>query len=248
MSNGTLTHRVSGRLGKVGPWAATAAANNAAWCDLVCRAHGIRTELDAVAWTSATRTPALYPDAVTLVPDPAIPDLLDRIDPSPGCSIKDSFASMDLASYGFEVLFDAEWIVRTPTVPLPVVSNAAWTVVRDDRSFAAWEIAWRGEHGPSDVLRPDLLRDPSVTVLGAETDRRMVAGAMLCHSAGVVGISNVFADDGVGSGAWPGCVALASALFPRVPFVGYESGDARRALTNHGFDVAGPLRVWMRAG
>jgi hypothetical protein len=65
-----------------------AAANNADWCDLVCRAHGVETRFDEDAWTSRTRTPPGYPDAVTLVRDPSVADLLTRIDASVGCSIK----------------------------------------------------------------------------------------------------------------------------------------------------------------
>jgi hypothetical protein len=35
-----------------------------------------------------------------------------------GCSIKDSFASLDLTARGFRVLFDAQWIVRRgPAIP-----------------------------------------------------------------------------------------------------------------------------------
>ncbi len=47
----------------------SAARNNAQWCDVVCRFHGAHTEFGADAWTSATRTPPLYPDAVTFVSD-----------------------------------------------------------------------------------------------------------------------------------------------------------------------------------
>lgn len=224
-----------------------AAYNNALWCDVVCRTHGISAESDAVAWTSRTRAPALYPDAVTLVPDPAVLELLDRIDPSPGCSIKDSFASMDLTTYGFTPLFDAHWIVRTPETIPPITSGRSWSVVQRDESFVAWEIAWRGDHGPPDVLRADLLREASVTVLGAGSNDLMTAGAVLYNSGAVVGISNFFTEDRMAF-RWQGCLALATSLFPETPFVGYESGDALRAAIKHGFLTAGPLRVWVYEG
>ena len=47
---------------------AIAAHNNAQWCDLVARSHGVVCTTDAAAWTAATRTPPFYPDAVTLSP------------------------------------------------------------------------------------------------------------------------------------------------------------------------------------
>jgi hypothetical protein len=177
-----------------------------------------------------------------------LPDLLDRIDSSPGCSIKDSFASMDLTTSGFTVLLDAQWIVRTPKATRPITADRSWTVVRDEESFGAWEDAWRGEQGQPEVLSADLLREPSVTVLGAGIENHTAAGAILCRSGAVVGISNFFTNDRTVSIDWQGCLALAASLFPGMTIVGYESGDALRAATKHGFDAVGPLRVWVREG
>jgi len=44
-----------------------AARNIAEWCDSFCRTHGNNGRIDSAAWINATRTPRLYPDAVTLV-------------------------------------------------------------------------------------------------------------------------------------------------------------------------------------
>lgn len=49
-------------------WPTIGAANNADWCGLVCRTHGIASEFNEEAWTAPTRLPPLYPDAVTLAP------------------------------------------------------------------------------------------------------------------------------------------------------------------------------------
>jgi hypothetical protein len=230
----------------VDSWPPIAAANNAAWCDLVCRTHGIEAELDAVAWTSRSRTPPLYPDAVTLVADVEIPDLLARIDDSPGCSIKDSFASLDLARYGFRALFDAQWIVRAPTATDLITADPQWTVVRDVDAFAAWEAAWRAHHGQSAVLRAELLHNPAVTVVAAQVNDRIVGGAALHRGAAVVGISNFFVDDEIASVSWRGCLATASALLPGETLVGYETDDALETAARHGFHPVGPLRVWLR--
>lgn len=228
----------SDTLDQVISWPAIAASNNAEWSDAVCRTHGIEAEVDDYAWTSRTRTPPLYPDAVTLVPDPSLPELLARIDSSPGCSIKDSFASLDLAVYGFRVLFDAQWIVRAPTEPQAIAASPRWTVVRNVDVFATWENVWRAGDGPLDVLRADLLYTEAVTVLAAQVDDRIVGGAVLNRSAAVVGISNFFAEDPITSESWQGCLALASALFPGATLMGYESGDTLDAVRTRGTGFA----------
>jgi hypothetical protein len=228
----------------------SAAANNAGWCDLVCRSHGLVPAVDRDAWTSRVRTPVLYPDAVTLAGDVSVPDLLARVDATAGCSVKDSFASLDLSASGFRVLFDAAWIVRPPVAVLavPTAGEVAWDVVRAADDFAAWERAWRGDDGPAGVLRAGLLDHPAVTVLAARDGDRVSAGAVLYHGAGVVGISNLFADPGRGSAAWAGCLALVDTTFPRSTLVGYESGDALDAALAAGFRTAGALRVWVCEG
>lgn len=229
-------------------WRTPAATNNAEWCDLVCRSHGARTRFEDDAWTSETRTPAYYPDAVTLVPDPSVPDLMARIDVSAGCSIKDSFASLDLVPEGFRVLFDAQWMVRESTARQPTVASERWERVRTPAALATWEHAWRGGEGPEGIFRVELLDHGSVAVLASIADERVVAGAILYRSSTVVGISNFFADPLLGSDGWSGCLAFADSLFPASTFVGYESGDALVAARRHGFETTGPLRVWVNEG
>jgi hypothetical protein len=223
-----------------------AAANNAEWCDLICGTHGAQTRFDEDAWTSRTRTPPGYPDAVTLVPDPSVPDLLTRIDTSAGCSIKDSFASVDMTAYGFRVLFDAQWIVHRATAVPPSPDQACWEVVDDGAGLAAWELAWPGNDGPPGVFRPELLDRDSVTVLATRRSDRVVAGAVLNCSSRVVGISNFFTHDPHRAASWSGCLALAGSLFPGSIFVGYESDETLVAARSHGFETIGPLRVWIR--
>lgn len=116
---------------------ADAARVNASWCDTVCRAHGLAGAFSRHVWKLARRTPPLYPDAVTLTPDASVADVLDGIDTSPGCSVKDSFGRLDLAQAGFTVLFEATWITRTARVPL----EPGWSRTDDqfgDPSVAVW--------------------------------------------------------------------------------------------------------------
>lgn len=223
-----------------------AVLNNAEWCDIVCRSHGLSTRFDGDAWTSAARTPPCYPDAVTLVPNVSAGDLLARIDGSVGCSIKDSFASLDVSAEGFRVLFDAEWIVRTGEMPVPEPAGPGWEPVRDKREFAQWKHLWSGDGGPTEVVRDELLAHDAVVVVAARDGERIVAGAALNRSEHVVGISNFFAPDDTAAASWLGLLSFATARFPGFALVGYESGDQLAVALESGFEIAGPLRVWIR--
>ncbi|WP_223279342.1 hypothetical protein [Streptomyces sp. SDr-06] len=220
-----------------------AARNNAAWCAALCRAHGIVGESGPYAWTSPRRTPPYYPDAVTLTPEASPGDIVGRIDlTAPGASVKDSFAALDLADDGFEVLFEARWIHRTA----PRATGEVWQRVRTEGELARWEGAW--SQGKSEGLFPrGLLAEPGHTFLAARDARgEVVAGAVASRSGDVVGISNLYAVDGDQDAAWAGCLATAAHLWPGLPVVGYESGEDLDAALRAGFTPAGPLRVWLR--
>ena len=81
---------------------AAAVLDNARWCHLVCSTHGITGRFDEDAWVSARRTPPMYPDAVTLTDDVSTEALLSRVDRTAGCSIKDSFSTLDLTGAGLQ--------------------------------------------------------------------------------------------------------------------------------------------------
>jgi hypothetical protein len=125
------------------------------------------------------------------------------------CSIKDSFASLDLTGYGFWVLFDAQRIVHRVQQFRHAPDDASWEVVHDRVGLAACERAWRGNDGLPGVFRAGLLDLASVTVLAARRGDLVVAGAVLNRSSSVVGISNFFAPDPDGAASWSGCLALA---------------------------------------
>jgi hypothetical protein len=131
-------------------------AENAAWCDLVCGG-----EFGPRAWTSPCRTPEYYPDAVTLTPDATAADILPFVDGSAGCSVKDSFATLDLP--GFSILFEATWIECGPGVPEPGWRRVSGPGFPADDSVAvlsrgpATVVAHRGEGvvGLSNFSGPD---------------------------------------------------------------------------------------------
>lgn len=73
---------------------------------------------------------------------------------------------------------------------------------------------------------------------------QLYAVASLSEKA--VGISNVFASEGGPDAAWPFVLTAVHSLFPALPLVGYEHGDATAAAVRHGFEPIGPLRIWLR--
>jgi hypothetical protein len=87
---------------------------------------------DQDVWVALRRSLRLYPDAITLRDDLRASDVLHRVDSSRGCSIKDSFASVDLSRDGFRLLFQAEWIRRRP-VHHQTGDGLNWSAVRTPR-------------------------------------------------------------------------------------------------------------------
>jgi hypothetical protein len=120
-----------------------AARANAEWCDIVCRSHGVAGTFESELWACAKRTPSLYPDAVTLAASASEELVLERVDTSPGCCIKDSFGSLDLRRYRFRTLFVAVWIHCPAGQPLRLPQpSLRWRRVMDPETLGRWEEGW----------------------------------------------------------------------------------------------------------
>lgn len=227
-----------------------AAYNNAAWCAAVSRDGGFTAQ----AWSSPRPTPLYYPDAVTLTRDTDTAALLAGIDTgAPHASVKDSFAVLDLAPAGFEVLFGAEWIHRTAGAP-GAVPALEWSRIAGPAELEAWETAWDGEESTG-LFHPGLLAAEAgaegeiAFLAGRDSEGRILAGAAANRTGGVVGISNVFSAEGTPDDeAWAGALTLTASLWPALAVVGYESGDDLDTALRHGFTAIGPLRVWVHPG
>jgi hypothetical protein len=223
-----------------------AAQNNAEWRDAFCRTHGVVGSFHADSWFSSVRTPPYYPDAVTLLPEITIEQVLSGIDTSEGCSVKDSFASLDLAAAGFRPLFRAEWLVRE-SAEARVPSALGWSAVTTEEQLGEWEKAWAEMPEGSDFFRRALLEDETIGVLAGYDVDRIVAGAIVNRSTTVIGLSNVFDAAGDLESAWVAGAAAAAALWGAMPTVGYDSGDSLDAAHRAGFESIGELVVWLNA-
>ncbi len=230
-----------------------AARNNALWCDTVCTAHGAAGEFHDTVWLNRRGTPRLYPDMVTLQ-DAAV-DQIDTVaalldSPRPGgWAVKDSFGRLDLDALGFAALFDAEWIHLAGDCEAapPDGGRFRWRAAKDAAGVADWENAWAGRPEAASVFAGRLSPDAGIRFLLAVEGDRPIGGGILYGGAGVVGLSNVFAEDGRLDGIWAGLVAEARAAFPGLPLVGYEHGDQLGAARRAGFASIGGLRVWYRS-
>jgi hypothetical protein len=223
-----------------------AARNNADWCDAFCDLHGFAGAFRPDSWTSRARTPRYYPDAVTLARSVAPAQLLSRIDSSGGCSVKDSFADLDLKPWGFEVLFGAAWIHRAAPAPLGRAGAHGWEIVRSDAGLAAWETAWGGDPTGPRAFLPGLLAREDVAIIAMRSSEAIVAGAILNSAAGVTGLSNLFAADVDQTDAFASAAAMASQLWPGQALVGYQAGTVLDAAMRSGFEPIGPLVVWIK--
>lgn len=189
------------------------------------------------------RTPPYYPDAVTLRPNIAVEHLLSAIDVGEGCTVKDSFARLDLGAAAFRPLFRAEWVVRQPAKGRRAAPRG-WSALTTEAQLRGWEASWGEVPGGSGFFRPALLKDETIAVLaGYESDR--VAGAIANRSATVIGLSNVFDTVGDLDSAWAAGAAAAATLWGDLPTVGYDSGDALHAALDAGFESIGELVVWI---
>ncbi len=229
------------------PLATLAARNNAEWCDIFCRSHGVTGTFHSDAWASAIRTPALYPDAVVLDRSLSGERILSYVDSSTGCSIKDSFAVMDLSPAGFRVLFEAEWVLRAPQpTPKGLQKELRWEFVRDTKTLRRWEAEWARDSAPTGLFLPALLRHPDVAILAGYAGHQLIAGAILNRSTSAVGLSNVFSSADDLTEVYEGCVSAVTNYFPGLPIVGYEAGKALVAARAQGFRPIGRLVVWLK--
>lgn len=182
--------------------------------------------------------PRFYPNVVTLQPAKAVAaeqreaiDLLVKSNLPDRWSVKDSFRTLDLSRLGFELLFEARWIRNA--MPMPGLAS---------------DIVWQREVKETTKGAAGLpVGDPDFAMFTGRRGFRVVAGGMLYRAEGVVGLSNVVADTADARAVWRSLALLAAQTFPRLPLVGYESGEELKAASDAGFEIGDKLRIWVRS-
>lgn len=231
---------------------ASAARNNALWCDAVCQANGEPGEFRETLWLNRHGTPRFYPDAVTLSGGAGDSEIVDAIadlvasHPGRAWAVKDSFRRLDLRGLDFEPLFDAHWLhLATPHEDR---LRGSVTVLKTATELAAWEKAWAGSDDPAEAspFKQALLSNPEIVFASVICDGVMEGGGILNRGGGVVGVSNVFARPPFIDTVWRQLISLSARIFPDFPLVGYEHGSGFEASCRNGFEPIGLLRIWVR--
>jgi hypothetical protein len=189
--------------------------------------------------------PPFYPNLVMLDRSPEIPDEVPLLEStlSSGWGLKDSFACLDLASYGFKELLTSEWYARDPAKwsYSPKITETVRTV-ETERDFIAWVDAWGETPTGCKIFTSQLLEEDSVKLLYIERGRTPVAGLATNLSDQVVGISNAFGrpQDLLA------CIRHCAETHIDRGIVGYGDRNDLHNLGHFGFKSLGHLRIWLK--
>ncbi|WP_421723007.1 hypothetical protein [Bauldia sp.] len=232
------------------PDSETCVANNIDLYEAVLRPHGAVGAVKSDVWICPDRVPPYYSNAITVsrrdlaTQRVVIAELADRA--GKVISVKDSFATLDLAPIGFRQLFSAQWIWRPPED----VARSSWLRVTTPDHLSDWEAAWRAHGSPADqrIFLDPLLENPHLCFFASLAGDRVVAGCLANRSEESTGLSNFFTSAKDPESDYGAAAAAVGAFAPGRPVVGYERGDVLAVSGRHGFRQTGPLRVWLRDG
>lgn len=214
----------------------------------MCFAHGTAGRFLVHTWVNAETVPRFYPNVVSLTTGAADIDEQRQIvrmllkSNLPGrWAVKDSFKTLDIARLGFDVLFEANWIRLQQPRPVPVLTGVPASTAMV--SGLSWERARPG----GEAFPASLFSDENFAMFSGSRNGVVVAGGTFYRADGIVGISNVAADADEAPAVWRDLAILASATFPELPVVGYESGTELKAARQAGFELGDPLRIWVKS-
>ncbi|MDZ8260976.1 hypothetical protein [Nostoc sp. ChiQUE01b] len=234
--------------------------NNAVWCDSICQIHGKPGKFMDTIWVNQHETPRFYPNAVTLSKTKKSTEQIEWIQylAKSGLSrqfgVKDSFCTLDLASLGFRILFQAEWIYRSASQPRPDTDIAGihWVKLYEESELADWEAAWNSNSAKKmrqkqpRIFLSSLLANEDIAVIAGYQEHRIVAGAIANRAVDCVGLTNIFIPTADAENFLYVCIAKVIDIFPYLPIVGYETGQKITKLQTLNFEPLGSLRIWVR--
>ncbi|MFJ8263563.1 hypothetical protein ACIQ4I_16750 [Rummeliibacillus sp. NPDC094406] len=217
-----------------------AVLNNIAWCQIICITHGIVGISKKNIWGLHSKAPTFYPEVITSDKRATIEEVKYFIENGKVSSIKDSYANLNLTPLGFDILFEAEWIVHEPILDFePIQTN--WRIITTEKDLKKWNGASELEN----VIKSELLKQQNVKIFICET-KDGISGFIANLSEGVVGISNVFSIGYEEKKLWRDIPKIISKEFPKLSMVGYEHNSSLIVAKSSGWEAIGPLRVWIK--
>jgi len=219
----------------------SAVRNNAEWCELVAHSHGAHGQWLGQAWRTTIRMPPFYPNAVSIesgIQKETVADIVAELPEN--CAWKDSFAELELAEYGFKVLYEANWLALTDSLSGETALRPASFVTSSDE-LAEWIAAW-GETPIGKTIFPPKLLGSKVRFIFCKIGEKISSGLIANHSGNSVGISNCFGNFKEISQ----CIGRAYKWAKGQPVVGYSSDVESKEMQERGFKQLGNLRVWVR--
>lgn len=232
----------------------TAILNNVALYESVLRCGKTVSDLKDDIWYCLKETPPFYSNLITRSPTWQPDERFSEINRNyerenwSKLSVKDSFARLDLTSFGFKRLFDANWIYL-PAEEFRSVKNSRsidLEIVRDEDALDAWRRGWNKDAALGQkIFCNDMLQDPKISFVAGYDKDRIACGCLVNRSDEVLGISNFFAP-GEGIDHWSHIIKFVFDAFSRADIVGYEQPEVMTKLRDLGVEPVGKLSVWLK--
>jgi hypothetical protein len=228
--------------------------NNNDLYEAVFGARQIKSFRTDSVWYSLEKTPPLYSNLVTTGEDWKPDDIFSAIDSNyekkgwDEWSIKDSFNTLDLREYGFQKLFDAQWIYLEAAkfVSTEPSKNLRYEITRSEDDLVRWRMAWDAdEQLGKEIFHPKLLAHPKVYFIAGYEHEQIISGCLVNKTGDVLGISNFFAPAGE-INCWSDMLGFIFSSIERADVVGYERNDLVEKLQTLGFEAVGDLAVWLK--
>ena len=218
-----------------------AVENNIAWCQLVSAAYRKPSFKTDKVWGLHTTGPLYYPELITTSRTTIEEDIQEFVKLDHIGSVKDSYATLQLEPFGFQLLVEAEWISHPPFNEQQS-EPYQWSIIGTEKEFERWT-KMTGLENSTPI---GLLENQEVRIFYRDGPDGF-AGFIANVAADVVGISNVFSSGVDNVDLWRAIPQVVSAEFPGLPLVGYEEGDSLTAAHSSGWRPVGPLRVWIKS-
>ena len=231
-----------------------AISNNKGLYEAIFSNHNIKTDKTDSIWYSLEKVPPLYSNLVTLSKDWKPDNIFQTIDSNyekgnwKEWSVKDSFQVLDLIQYGFEKLFDAQWMYldRKNFIPIENDKKLHYVIVKNEEILSAWRIVWDSDEGlGAEIFNSKLLDNPDVYFVAGYEGEKIVSGCLINKTDEVFGISNFFAPSKEVI-YWSGMISFIYETLGQIDIVGYERKELVSDLSSLGFEAIGNLAVWLK--